>query len=310
MFKYIRYILIVALLILFTSSTFIVKEQDQVVVSRFGEIKKIYVNVENYDAVKNELSNDSRFRKISILTNKGLCFKVPFIDSVTSYDSRLLTYDTSPCDVITGDKKKLILDNYAQWRITNPALFKITMGNIRNAHIRIDDILYSKIRERVSLFDADDLVGNKDINQKILNDVIIGANKELSSSGIQVFDFRIKNIMLPAENRENIYNRMKTEREQMAKKYRSEGEEEYLKITSNAQKEATIIEAEAYEKAQKLKGEGDAEATRIYNEAFNRDPEFYKFYRSMQAHKKIMNEKVKLVIPEDSEFAKYLFNSK
>lgn len=310
MFKYIRYILIVALLILFTSSTFIVKEQDQVVVSRFGEIKKIYVNVENYDAVKNELSNDSRFRKISILTNKGLCFKVPFIDSVTSYDSRLLTYDTSPCDVITGDKKKLILDNYAQWRITNPALFKITMGNIRNAHIRIDDILYSKIRERVSLFDADDLVGNKDINQKILNDVIIGANKELSSSGIQVFDFRIKNIMLPSENRENIYNRMKTEREQMAKKYRSEGEEEYLKITSNAQKEATIIEAEAYEKAQKLKGEGDAEATRIYNEAFNRDPEFYKFYRSMQAHKKIMNEKVKLVIPEDSEFAKYLFNSK
>ncbi|CDF59320.1 protease modulator HflC [Thermobrachium celere] len=310
MFKYIRYILIVALLILFTSSTFIVKEQDQVVVSRFGEIKKIYVNVENYDAVKNELSNDNRFRKISILTNKGLCFKVPFIDSVTSYDSRLLTYDTSPCDVITGDKKKLILDNYAQWRITNPALFKITMGNIRNAHIRIDDILYSKIRERVSLFDADDLVGNKDINQKILNDVIIGANKELSSSGIQVFDFRIKNIMLPAENRENIYNRMKTEREQMAKKYRSEGEEEYLKITSNAQKEATIIEAEAYEKAQKLKGEGDAEATRIYNEAFNRDPEFYKFYRSMQAYKKIMNEKVKLVIPEDSEFAKYLFNSK
>lgn len=310
MFKYIRYILIVALLILFTSSTFIVKEQDQVVVSRFGEIKKIYVNVENYDAVKNELSNDNRFRKISILTNKGLCFKVPFIDSVTSYDSRLLTYDTSPCDVITGDKKKLILDNYAQWRITNPALFKITMGNIRNAHIRIDDILYSKIRERVSLFDADDLVGNKDINQKILNDVIIGANKELSSSGIQVFDFRIKNIMLLAENRENIYNRMKTEREQMAKKYRSEGEEEYLKITSNAQKEATIIEAEAYEKAQKLKGEGDAEATRIYNEAFNRDPEFYKFYRSMQAYKKIMNEKVKLVIPEDSEFAKYLFNSK
>lgn len=306
--KYLKYILIIIGLLIIKSSMFIVKEQNQVVVSRFGKIIKMYVNQENYNEIKNQLEKDDRFKGIKISTNKGLSFKMPIIDSITEYDSRLLIYDTTPCDVITGDKKKLILDNFAQWRILNPALFKITMGNIRNAQIRIDDILYSKIREKVSLYDADGLIGDKIINEKILKDTIEDANKELLSSGIEIFDFRIKNIMLPVENSKNIYNRMKTEREQMAKKYRSEGEEEYLKITSEAQKQATIIEAEAYEKAQKIKGEGDAEATRIYNEAFNKDPQFYKFYRTMQSYKKIMNDRITLVIPENSEFAKYLFD--
>lgn len=303
-----QYAVLLALMVLSISSLFIVNETENVVVSRFGKITKIYVTSSDKKAVLDFIKSDKQFADVVVSDSRGIQFKIPILDRIDRYDNRLLTYDTNPCDIITGDKKKLVVDNFAQWRITNPLLFKITMKNTTNAHVRIDDILYSKVREKLSLTDADTLVGDKTANEKLFEDIRVASNKDLASSGIEIYDIRVKHIMLPAENMQNIYNKMISEREQMAKKYRSEGEEEYLKVTSSAQKEATIIEAEAYEKAQKIKGEGDAEAIKIYNNVFNRDPEFYKFYRTLQSYKKTINDKTVIVIPSDSDFAKYLFN--
>lgn len=292
-------------ILLIPSFTFTVDEAHQAVITRFGEVTKIIVE-QKTPAIENALQNNSKFKDAKIIEGKGLFFKTPFLDNVIKYNSRLLTYDTDPREVITKDKKKLILDNNAQWIIENPLLFYTSMRNEQNAHTRLDDIMFSKMNEKIGQTEAHILIADKDYTNQLLNTIVEEINNSIQDYGIKVMDIRIKRTDLPIENSENIFNRMKTEREQKAKQYRSEGLEEAQKIESNADKEATILEAKAYAEAENIKGEGDAEATRIYNETYNKDPEFYEFYKTLQTYKKTLNENTKIIIDSNSPFAKYL----
>ena len=299
---------LIFIVILFSSFSFTVEEVNQAIVTRFGEVTKIVVD-EKTPQLEKEISQNSKFKNVKIVEGKGLFFKMPFVDTVTKYNNRLLTYDTDPREVTSKDKKKLILDNNAQWKITNPLLFKITMGNETNAHTRLDDIMFSKMNEKIGQTEAHVLIADKDFTNKMLEETVENVNESLIGFGMKVIDIKIKRTDLPVENNQNIYNRMKTERDQKAKEYRSEGKEEAQKIKSDADKQAKIIEAKAYSTAETIKGQGDASATKIYNEAYNQDPEFYEFYKTLQTYKTTLKDKTKIIIDSDSPFAKHLFGN-
>lgn len=296
----------ILLIAAFSLCTFQVGMTEQAVVTRFGKVVKAIVP-EKTPAVVQAISQDPRLQGVSVVEGHGLFFKTPFIDSVDRYLTTLLSYDTEPREVTTNDKKKLILDNFAQWRIVNPALFAISMKTEGNAHTRLDDIMYSKLNEELGKAEAHTLIADKAFVSGMLQSVTEKTNGEIAQYGMEVLDIRIKRTDLPAENSQNIYDRMKTERERQAKQYRSEGQEEAQKIRSDAERQAAVIEAEAYAQAETIKGEGDAEAARIYAEAYNRDPAFYEFYRTLEAYKDAFKNNTKIVIDPDSEFAKYLF---
>lgn len=298
--------IILAGIIAFNLLTFRVYMTEHAVVTRFGEIHKAIVS--DASAMEN-LKSNPRFKDIDIVEGNGLFFKIPFIDKVDYYDDRMLTYDVDSREVTTRDKKKVILDNYAQWRIVDPVLFRVTMRTESAAYVRLEDIIYSQLNQHIGKIDAEVLISDKDQVADMLAEIVRLANAEVRDYGIEIIDVRIKRTDLPQENNANIFNRMRTERERMAMQYRSEGQEEAQKIRSNADREATIIEAQAYAEAEKIRGEGEAEALRIYAEAYNQDPEFYQFYRTLQTYRKTLKNNTTLVIDADSEFAKFLFGS-
>jgi membrane protease subunit HflC len=297
---------LIVLVVAFNLCTFQVGMTEQAVVTRFGQVVKAIVP-EKTPAIAQAIAQDPRLRGVTVMEGHGLFFKTPFIESVDKYLSNLLTYDTEPREVTTKDKKKLILDNFSQWRIQNPALFAISMKTEGNAHTRLDDIMYSKLNEEFGKVEAHVLIADKQYVLDMLQSVTERTNAEIAQYGMEVVDIRIKRTDLPTENSKNIYDRMKTERERQAKQYRSEGQEEAQKIRSYAERQAAVIEAEAYASAEQTKGEGDAEAARIYAEAYNRDPEFYEFYRTLQAYKEALKDNTKIVIDPKSDFARYLF---
>jgi len=296
-------VLVVAV-ILFNLLTFRVYVTEHAVVTRFGNVYKAVVA----DASRVEgIRNNPRFAGIEIVEGSGLFFKIPFIDKVEYYNCRLLTYDVDPREVTTRDKKKVILDNYAQWRIVNPVLFRVTMRTEAAAYVRLEDIIYSQLNQHIGKIDAEVLISDKDHVTAMLAEIVQAANAEVKDYGIEIIDVRIKRSDLPPENNANIFNRMRTERERMAMQYRSEGQEEAQKIRSEADRQAAVIEAQAYAEAERIRGEGEAEALRIYAQAYNQDPEFYEFYRTLQAYRKALQDNTTLVIDADSDFAKFLF---
>ncbi len=299
---------LIALYIIFNAFTFTVDERYQVVVKQFDNVIKVIVDKGMTEELQNEFDSNSKLRNVKIVEGKGLMLKIPFIQTIEYYTNMLLTYDTDSREVTTRDKKKLILDNFAQWTIHNPALFSMSFGSIRNANTRIDDIIYSKLNEEIGKVNADVVISDKSNSIVMLSKITDDSNTELSEYGIRIVDIRIKRTDLPEENFNFIFNRMRTERQREASRYRSEGLEQAQKNRSEADKIATIIEAEAYEKAEEIKGEGDAEAVKIYAEAFNKDPEFYQFYRTLLAYRATLKENTTIVIDPDSVFAKYLFD--
>ncbi|MBN1624276.1 MAG: protease modulator HflC [Clostridia bacterium] len=299
---------IVAVVVLFSLCTFRVDEREQVVVKQFNEVVKVIIDEETPELEAARLSNPSLDDVTVIEGRKGLFLKIPFIQTVETYTNQLLTYDTVPREVITQDKKKLVLDNYAQWKIENAALFVSTINNERKAHQRLDELVYSKLNEEIGKITAHVMISDKEYVNEMLARITASTNEQMVNYGIAVVDIKIKRTDLPLENYENVFNRMRTERERAAKTYRSEGLEEAQKIESAADKQATILEAQAYEQAQTIRGEGDAEALKIYADAYNQDPEFYAFYRSLQAYQKTLGTGTTIVLDPDADFLKYLFN--
>lgn len=284
-----------------------VEESEHAIKYRFNEI--IEVNVNNL--TPEELDDLKADETVKIKYGAGLKLKMPFVDRIEKFNNRLITYDTMPREVITSDKKKMILDNNAQWWIVNPVKFKITMGSIHSANQRIEDLMYSKMNEKVGLTTAKDLISNKEHVSNMLLENANELNATLKDYGIKVADIQIKRTDFPEANNENIFNRMRTEREQMARQYRSEGKEEAQIIKSGADKEAAKIRAEANAESQRIMGKGDADAAAIFNKAYGADPEFYNFYKSIETYKKVIpGGKTKIVIDPESDFAKYLFQSK
>jgi len=265
-------------------SVFIVKEVNQAIVLQFGDPKRI-------------------------IMKPGINFKIPFIQNVVFLDKRILNLDTPPEEVIASDQKRLIVDAFARFQIVDPLKFYISVGNERVARSRLSTIINSRIRSVLGTQRLQTLLSADRTNQMSL--IQEGVNKEAENFGIKIVDVRIKRADLPQANSEAIYKRMQTEREREAKEFRAKGAEMAAEITANADKEVTVILANAEKSSQILKGEGDGKRNKIFADAFGRDPEFFAFYRAMQAYEKaLIGGETSLILSPDSEFFKFFGNIK
>tara|TARA_B100000315_G_scaffold157968_1_gene146636 strand:- start:8114 stop:8965 length:852 start_codon:yes stop_codon:yes gene_type:complete len=238
----------------------------------------------------------------------GLHFKIPFIQKVTKFPKQLLDYDSAPTEILTKDKKNLLIDNYAKWRIFDSLKLLQTVRDTNGAQSRLDDIIYSELRVELGRHNLIDTVSTT--RGEIMKLVTERSNEKAKEYGISVLDVRIKRADMPQEIANSIYNRMRTERERIAKEYRAQGKEEAQKIRAKTDKEKIVLLAEAYKKEQGIRGEGDAKSIKIYAGALEKDPEFYSFIRSMEAYKVLFKEKSTIILPPDTEFFKFLKESK
>jgi membrane protease subunit HflC len=238
------------------------------------------------------------------LTEPGLYLKIPFFEEVTFFDKRLLDYDSNAQDVITQDKKTLLLDNFAKWRITDPLKVYQNFQSQRGALQRLHDIIYSELRVELGRHELAEIVSTT--RAQLMQVVTQRANEKASPYGIEIQDVRIKRADLPEQNEKAVFARMQAERERQAKQYRAEGAEEAQKIRSEAEKDREIILAEAYKEAEELRGGGDAKAFRVYADAYRQDPKFFEFTRSMEAYRKTFKDKTTVIMSPDSEYFRYL----
>lgn len=234
----------------------------------------------------------------------GLHMKVPFVQDTIFFDNRILNYDAEPREIITKDKKTLVVDNFAKWRIVDPLKVYRSVRNERQAMSRLDDIIYSELRVDLGTKELPEIVSG--VRAEVMKTVTKASNEKAATYGLEILDVRIKRADLPPENEKAVYARMQAERGREAKRYRSEGDEEAQKIRSEAEKDREILLAEAYKTSEELMGKGDAIAFKTYAEAYNKDSEFFEFTRSMEAYKKALKEDSVLVMSPDSEFFKYL----
>ena len=265
-------------------SIFIVKEVNQAIVLQFGDPKRI-------------------------ITNPGLNFKLPFIQNVVFLDKRILNLDAPPEEVIASDQKRLIVDAFARFQIIDPLKFYISVGNERVARSRLSTIINSRIRSVLGTQRLQTLLSEDRTKQMTL--IQEGVNNEAEKFGIKIIDVRIKRADLPQANSDAIFARMQTERNREAKEFRAKGAEMAVTITSTADKEVTVILADAQKKSEIMKGEGDGQRNKIFADAFGQDPEFFAFYRAMQAYEKaLIGGETSLVLSPDSEFFKFFGNVK
>ena len=234
----------------------------------------------------------------------GLHFKIPLIQKEHKFEARVMEYDAAAATIITDDKKQLVIDNYARWKIIDPLKFYQTVGNEIGAQSRLDDIVFSEIREELARHTLTEIVSVN--REQIMDKVAAQCDQKVGDYGIQVIDVRIKRADLPQDVTHSVFDRMKAERQRIAKKYRSEGEEESVKIKAQTDKDKTILLADSYMQAETTKGQGDAEALKTYAQAYEQDPEFYSFVRTLEAYAKSLGKDTTLVLPTDSEFFKYL----
>ncbi len=242
-------------------------------------------------------------KPVKVVKEPGLKFKIPFMQQVTFFDRRLLHYDAAPAEIITSDKKNLVIDNYSKWRITDPLKFFQSVRTEAGAQSRLDDIIYSQLRVELGKETLIDIVSK--VREEIMHVVTVQSNEAAAAYGIEVLDVRIKAADLPRENEKHVFTRMQAERQRQAKRYRSEGEEKAMKIRSLSDRERTIIISEAYKESEKIKGEGEQTAIKIAADAYGQDPEFYAFYRSLQAYSKALGQRTTVVMDRDGEFLNY-----
>lgn len=243
-------------------------------------------------------------KPVSGAIGPGLHFKKPLIQNVLRFDARVLEYDSNPAEILTKDKKNMLVDNFTKWKIVDPLQFYRTVQTIPGAQARLDDIIYSEMRVALGQYLLIEVVNQK--RAEIMEQVSKKASEIIHEYGIQVVDVRIKRTDLPPENERAIFGRMRAERERQAKQYRSEGQEESAKIRSEAERERTVILADAERQAAMLRGQGDAEATKTYAQALEQGPDFYAFQRSLEAYEKSFQNNTTFVLTPQSEFFKFL----
>ncbi len=244
---------------------------------------------------------------VRVVREPGLYWKIPFLQQVTYFDRRLLDYDASPKEILTVDKQQLVVDNFTRWRIADPLQFYRTVRDERGATSRLDDIIYSDVRETLGRHTLRDIVSGK--REDLMTEVTTRSAEKAKGYGIEVLDVRIKRADLPEKNELNVFNRMRTERERQAKKFRAEGDEEARKIRSESDKQVQILLADAQKTAQVTRGEGDAQAARIFADAYGRDPDFYAFVRTLDAYRTSLASNTTVILSPKSEFFQFLERS-
>ncbi len=272
---------LVALMAL-SGSIYVIKETERAVVLRFGKLANADVE-------------------------PGIHFKLPFADEVRKFDARILTVDAASENYYTIEKKRLIVDSFAKWRINNvETYYRATGGNEQVANSRLAARINDGLRNKFGTRTLHEVVSGQ--RDELMHELTNELNEAVRSSlGIEVVDVRVKRIDLPEEVSDSVYNRMAAEREKKAREYRAKGMEQAEKIRAEADREKVVLESLAYRDGQKLRGEGDAQAAAIYAQAFNRDPEFYSFMRSLEAYRKSFSGKQDMMVIEpDSDFFRYL----
>jgi len=280
--KFLLPILVLAGFVVYLSF-FTVKEINQAIVLQFGDPKRV-------------------------IAEPGLQVKIPFIQNVVFLDRRILSLDPAPEEVIASDQKRLIVDAYARFKIVDPLKFYISVGNEMVARSRLATIINSRLRSVLGKHSLATLLSEDRTKQMaVIQD---GVNTEAEKFGITIIDIRIKRADLPQANSEAIYKRMQTEREREAKQFRARGAEMAVTITSTADKEVTVLLANAKKQSEIMKGEGDGIRNKIFASAFGKDPEFFSFYRAMQAYEKaLIGGDTSLILSPDSDFFKFFGNS-
>lgn len=295
-------------LILVSSSTYLVSETEQVIITQFGEPRG------------------------NPISDPGLHFKLPFIQAVNVFEKRFLEWDGSPNQMPTKDKRFIWVDMYARWRITDPLKFFQRLRDERGAQSRLDDILDGETRNAVASYDLIELVrsSNRPVDtipieseeERIVLEQISKGRRAIAASileaarartldlGIEVLDIRLKRINYVDEVAKDVYARMIAERRRIAERFRSEGEGEAARIQGERQRDLQRIQSEAYRLAQELRGKADAQATAIYAEAYGRDPEFYAFFKSLETYERVVDGKTYFVLGTDSDLLRYLRSPK
>lgn len=298
-------IVAVLLLAVASSALYTVKETEQVVITQFGKpVGKP-------------------------ITTPGLKVKMPFVQTVHAFEKRFLEWDGDPNQIPTKDKRFIWVDSYARWRITDPLKFFQRLHDERGAQSRLDDILDGETRNTIAKHELIDLVRStnrplqvaEDVAElgqqepaervqfgrdKLTQEVLVNARRRTGDLGIEVLDFRIKQINYVDAVRQEVYARMISERKRIAERYRSEGAGEAARIAGEKERELRVIESEAYRQAQEVRGKADAEAADIYAAAYNRDPEFYRFLKSMNTLKESFDKDTLLLLSTDSELLRYM----
>ncbi|HOY27110.1 MAG TPA: protease modulator HflC [Mesotoga sp.] len=258
-YKWIIPIAVVAILalVLLPGFFFTIDETEQAVVLRFGEIR-------------------------NSITEPGLYFKTPFVDTVRKFDKRLQIYDVDAERIYSRDKKTILMDTYALWKIVDPQKFIETMKSEQIALTRIDDVVYSNVRNAFGKLDFEDIISGQ--RTDVLDEITKLSARDMADFGLEIVSVRVKRADLPDENRNAVFNRMKSERIQEASLIRAEGDREARKLTAEADKQAQILIAEAQKEADIIIGTGDASALTVYAEAYNQDPEFYEFMKRLEVY--------------------------
>ena len=267
-----------AIVVTLLSSLYIVHQTEQAIVLQFGE-------------------------PVRVVKKAGLKFKIPFIQHVVFYDTRLLNLDPPAQEIVLNDKKRLDVDSFTRYRIVDPLKFYQTVRTETQARSKLEEIVNSSVRKVLGRITLQELLSEK--RSEIMADISTAVKYDAKQIGVNVAEVRIRRADLPLEVLQAINDRMKAERERDAKEFRAQGQQIAQQIRATADKESTIIVAEAEKQSQIIKGEGDNEATQIWNKAANADADFYAFYRSLEAYRKSFKDKNSFVLAPDSEFFKY-----
>lgn len=243
-----------------------------------------------------------------LVTQPGLNYKIPFIQNVELFDKRLLDLDSAPQEVIASDQKRLVVDAFARWRITDALLFYQAVGDERVARSRLGAVLEASLRRVLGASSFEAVVRDK--RDALMQDITRQVNGEAKGLGITVVDVRIKRADLPEANSQAIYRRMQTERQRQAAEIRAQGEEASRRIRATADRQVTVLKAEATGESERIRGAGDSEKNRVFAAAFGQDPDFFAFYRSMQAYEGALQaDDTRLLLSPDSEFFQYFKNA-
>ena len=282
LFSSVGLVLLVIVVIFGSQTFFTVGEWEQAIVIQLGEFKRT-------------------------IQKPGLNWKYPFVQQVIKVEQRILASDAQPQEYLTKDKKRVVVDHVTRWKIKDPLLFYKTVRSEPQARARLDEIVFSELREELARRDFASIIAEE--REPAMEAVAARALEKAKEFGLDVVDVRVKRADLPREVQESVFARMRSERERISKRYRSEGAEESAKIRAGTDKEKTIILAKAYEESETRRGEGDALATAIYGKAYGEDPEFYSFVRSLDAYDKFLGKKSTILLPQDARLLRYLSDS-
>jgi len=247
---------------------------------------------------------------VSVVTEPGLRARIPIVQQLRRFDSRLQILEPQQAEFLTNDKKNIVLNYFAVWRIQDPLRYFRRLPSEGAAQSQLTDVLSSELGAALAAVPFEDLIST-DTSRRRLQEMVSAIETDVKATaereyGIELVEFDIRRLSFPDQNRRSVFERMRAERERIARRFRSEGEEEARKIRAQADREESQILSEAYREAEILRGQGEAEATRIYGEAIAKDPEFYEFTRTLEAYRKFLDERTTLVLPSDSELMRLL----